>query len=370
MRKRLFIGVFAFWLFVFAIWFLAPAASVEPTINGRTASGWIKALANSAEQDVARTNLTNLGTAGIPYIVAAIDHASSLPTKAYSKAAHISPAMRKLLAEPFPWNYVREDLAVILGRIGNAHSFSNETGDAPATPEINLAVEALRAGMREADTNYRRLCAHALWEVGPNARSATGELLKLFAEGTAHDKRLVCQGLGRIGVDESTASAVCTALMDALRSDDLNLKVPAIQALSGLDSAGAPAVPMLVRLLDHPHEVVRSPALRALARIGHLPAESRATILKFAEDKDDYTKAGAAIALLRINSQDAFAKNLALRCLGPEMPRTLRTSTLFLILGMHGDATIFAEELKGLARDPEPMVSKWARQALSKIERE
>jgi hypothetical protein len=161
MRKWLAIVVLVS-LTVSVIWFLSPAATVEPTINGRSVSEWIRALAaKSGEQDVARTNLTNLGTVGIPYIVPAIRHASSFPTRTYSKAATLSPRMRKLLADPFPWNYVREDLAVILGRIGKAHSFSNETGDAPSTPEIEMAVEALNAGLNDADLNYRRLCAHA-----------------------------------------------------------------------------------------------------------------------------------------------------------------------------------------------------------------
>jgi hypothetical protein len=90
-------------------------------------------------------------------------------------------------------------------------------------------------------------------------------------------------------------------------------------------------------------------------------------LLEFAKDKDDYTRAWAAIALLRINPSDEFAKGLALECLRPERPRTLRSSTLYLILGMHGEAAIFEKDLRRLTSDQDKIVSMWSRQALKSI---
>jgi hypothetical protein len=156
-------------------------------------------------------------------------------------------------------------------------------------------------------------------------------------------------------------------LTDALRSEELNLKVAAIEALSGLEKAAAPAAPALIRLLEDPHEVVWRPALRSLARIGRLPPEIRPQLMKFAEDRDEYIRAGAAIALLRVDPKDEFAKKVAVSCLALEMPRTVRTSTLYLILAMRGDAVVFEDELNALTSDKEEMVAMWARQALKNI---
>jgi hypothetical protein len=191
----------------------------------------------------------------------------------------------------------------------------------------------------------------------------------MFAEGNKDDKKHICNALGRIGCDESNGSLVAVALGDALRSEDINLKLAAIEAFAGLDSAGREAVPKLIRLLNESSSqpVIYRPLVRSLARIGNLPADSRARFLEFINDKDEYVRAGAAIALLRIDPRDELAKKVALECLGREKPLTLRTSTLYLIIGMHRESVIFRNELAALANDEEEPVAKRSRQALEEI---
>jgi HEAT repeat protein len=76
------------------------------------------------------------------------------------------------------------------------------------------------------------------------------------------EQETAADALGRIG-----APAV-PALMEALQSSDVQVRVKAADVLGRMGPDANDAVPALIRLLDDPDERVRKTATRALGRIG------------------------------------------------------------------------------------------------------
>jgi HEAT repeat protein len=76
------------------------------------------------------------------------------------------------------------------------------------------------------------------------------------------EQETAADALGHIG-----APAV-PALMQALQSSDVQVRVKAADVLGRMGADATDAVPELVRLLDDPDERVRKTAARALGRIG------------------------------------------------------------------------------------------------------
>jgi hypothetical protein len=76
------------------------------------------------------------------------------------------------------------------------------------------------------------------------------------------EQETAADALGRIG-----APAV-PALMEALQSSDVQVRVKAADVLGRMGPDANDAVPELIRLLDDPDERVRKTATRALGRIG------------------------------------------------------------------------------------------------------
>jgi len=343
----------------------------EPMHQGKSVTFWIRSLTNNPPAtEEGKDALKRIGLPALPYLVAAFERKNTAWSRIESKLRQIAPsATAKLLPEPFPWEAIRTTVADTIGSIGQGQRFSDGMGDGPTTRQLQRAVRALARGLTDANASVRVFSAQALAFIGPNARDAVPELVKLLDQGDSHEKIMVCQAFGTIGPCPSGFQAV-EALLRALTASDRNLNISATYALGGMGRQAAPAVPVLVARLANDDEPTRRASIRALAHIGNLPKDLRPKILPFLSETNDATRAGAAIALAGIDPNDKNAISVARECLAAEKPANVRISTVILIIGMGSSAVAFLPELEKLADDSDLTVATYARKALKQIRRE
>jgi HEAT repeat protein len=222
--------------------------------------------------------------------------------------------------------------------------------------------------LHSQDANVRIWCAQELWRIGPYARGAVPALLSAMQNG---DLRAITalRALAIIGPGAYT-NEVLQAMQNGLRSKDREVRWAAIDSLSGLTDTAAPAVPALVKIMNGDDPQLAETALRTLARIGHLPKELKPKLEELIGAENAFRRAGAAVALLRIEPDDARAISVVRECLDSNRSPNVRSSTLYLLSGIGRDAKPFESELRRLVQDSDANVKTFARDALRALQPE
>jgi HEAT repeat protein len=311
------------------------------------------------ERAEAEKALQEVGLPAVPYLVAVFGKTDSLYSKLWNKLPAIT---RRFLPEPFPWPIIRSQAAEVLGSIGARHRFSDGIGDARTTPQLRHVVRVLAQHLTDPDVHLRIAYAQALAFIGPNARDAVPDLIKMFEQGNAQEKVFVCQAFGAIGSCPSAGQAVQTMLA-SLNATDKHLEGALVSALGGIGSEAEKAIPALVERLTDTDGQMRRAAVRSLARIGNLPPTMRPKLLPLINETDEGTRAGAAVALLRLDLTDSNALTVVRHCLSSTNPANLPTSTLYLMVNMGPAARSFLPELQGFVKASGPE-SAFARKVL------
>jgi len=348
------------------VW-LIPGVWREPVYQGKSVTFWIHSLTNSgAEKLQAEEVLGQIGLPAIPYLVAGFEMNETV----YSKLWHRAPAaMRGFLPEPFSWQRINSEIAQVLGFIGRGHRFSDGVGDAPTTPQLERGVRALAHRLADPNVNVRISCAQALAFIGPNARDAGPDLLKMFGQGNSHEKIMVCQAFGTIGPC-SSARQVVKVMLSGLSGADKHLQLAVVQALGAMGSEAEAAIPVLTERLTDSDGELRRAAVRSLARIGNVPKGIRPNLLLLLNETDEGTRAGAALALVRLDPSDSNALSIVKACLKGEKPANLpnlRSGTLYLMMSMGPSARPFLPELRELVAGSDLNASIFARKVLKGI---
>ncbi|HIQ19709.1 MAG TPA: hypothetical protein EYH34_00515 [Planctomycetes bacterium] len=248
------------------------------------------------------------------------------------------PALRRLLDEGDP--AVRRSAAAVLGRIGPparraVPQLVRLLGDGQAAVRAEAArslgyighgtpqtVSALIARLEDDEPAVRIAAARALGRVGAASSEAARALARALQEA---DPELCCAaacGLARMGPNACAASdALATVLghkhpdtrahalcaLVGLGPDAVPLLTRALQdersrlwALLGLAELGAaaePAVPTVVKLLEHEQADVRREALLSLASVGPPAAKAVTQVAQKLDDPDASVRHAAAYAL-------------------------------------------------------------------------
>jgi HEAT repeat protein len=164
-----------------------------------------------------------------------------------------------------------------LDRPGPYYSYEDRkkgiSGTRPAVPALlprfgKVAVPDLVAALKSRREEQRRGAATALGDIGPDARTAAGELLRVLKEDSDPATRATA-GLALSQVDPTRTEAVAPLLV-LLKDANFYVRQPACQALGRFGPAGKDARPTLIELAtqDRYRVGLRSPALRALVGIG------------------------------------------------------------------------------------------------------
>ena len=147
------------------------------------------------------------------------------------------------------------------------------SGTRPGVPALlprfgKAAVPELIAALKSPRVEQRRGAATALGDIGPDAREAADELLRVLKQ----DPDLASRGKAGLALSQvapSRTEAVAPLLV-MLKDPDFSARFPACEAAGRFGPAGREARETLVELATHDRYRVglRSPALRALVSIG------------------------------------------------------------------------------------------------------
>lgn len=132
------------------------------------------------------------------------------------------------------------------------------------------SVPELVAKLSDDDWAIRRKAVELLGEIGPPAGDAVPFLVDLLADRDPHIQSLAAKALPRISPCWCEGNAVPKAipgLIDKLAASDCNLRRTAADVLGQLGEAAQSAVPALLRKLQDRNEYVRISAAIALDRI-------------------------------------------------------------------------------------------------------
>jgi HEAT repeat protein len=344
--------------------FYSRSRQAELLVEGEPVDVWVRQLASDTWRDEAKRALIAARLPVVPHLARAFEKADSIPQRAQNRLRQFNDATAKMVNAPFPWEKVRMDLAEIMGTICSNYRFKGGADD-PAPKEVTIAVDCLTRALQQTNGELREWCAQELWRIGPNAQSAVPALLDALQSGQLRETK-VFGALGNIGPGPYT-NEVLQALGKGLRASDRTVKLAAIEALSGMTEHAAAAVPALADLLDDADDQIANAALRTLARIGHLPRELKPKFERLLELPDDSRRAAAAVALLRIEPGHAPAIAMVRSCVETNQPANLRSSTVYLLAGIGGDAKIFENDLATLSHDGDLNVATFARDALKEL---
>lgn len=184
-----------------------------------------------------------------------------------------------------------DQLPVLIQALGDANV---RQGASAALVKLgDAAVPALRKSLASKEPDVRVWSAFTLGEIGPAAKSASGELVKALADSDQSLRSAAAQALGKIG----TADAV-PALAKALCDEHEPVRLHAVVALGQIGPASHPATKQLIAVLsDHS---LRPAARGALIDIGPSTVDSLVEALD-----DDSIRFDVAAVLREVDPAEA-----------------------------------------------------------------
>jgi HEAT repeat protein len=177
-----------------------------------------------------------------------------------------------------PDRHIREEAAVLLGRIG--------------TPQ---AVEALIPALQHWDRRIRERVAEALSRI--NSPQTLEALIPALYDSDSYVREEAAEALGRMGNPQ-----VVEVLIPTLRDDNINLRKHAIAALGRI--GGSEAAEALIPLLRQEDSTIRKHAVEALGQIGG--ASVVEALIPVLYDRDGAVRESAAVALSRIGTSETL----------------------------------------------------------------
>ncbi len=243
-RRLLFASLLVIGLGMIAWLALRPVGPPESSYEGKSLSAWLEQYLfgsgglDNPEKAAARKAVGQIGTNGIPYLLAMIQEKDSNLRNALIKLLHKQSIVRIALrsAEDRNWEVARA--FEILG-----------TNGSPAVPDLIQIFEA------KMTASSRTSAAQALGGIGPGARAAVPLLLSNITDRNEPICRFAPEALGEIGAEPEK---VVPVLVNLLADPD---RVVRVTADHGLRAFGTPT---LLNLLSNPDIAVRSAATNAL----------------------------------------------------------------------------------------------------------
>lgn len=216
-------------------------------------------------------------------------------------SAQFVPGLMQIVRDPgIPW-YTRRQAALTLGRLGKL-----------AIEGVPVLHQQLRSAVDTHDLETALWAVKGLGLYGPLAAEATPRLIESFRHpsndrllqmsvldtlsqiGPAHPQAIPY--LLRVATDQAGTDITDDPALPFSRQD---LQQAAIEALGLIGAAASPAIPALVRLLDHSHDSIRREAASALGRMGpaaEIAVPSLLDRLMFDADPAVQDQAGSALA--------------------------------------------------------------------------
>jgi HEAT repeat protein len=219
------------------------------------------------------------------------------------------------------------------------------------------AVPILRELLLDSDSGVRHAACIGLVRMGPEARGAVRDLVKIAADADDPLQRTAVDALLQIGPDAAPALSVFRALA---WGSDAALRY---RAVCGLRAVGGEAVPVLIELLRHEDVEVRREVTAALRDIGPAAAGAGPALALAINDSDERVGDVASQALAAIGAP-AIPELLALL---RDQNTITRRRAVRVLSHMGCDAAPVASALAEALGDDDAAVRFWAAKALGEI---
>ncbi len=264
-------------------------------------------------------------------------------------------------------------------------------------PAAQAALPALLKAINDEDRQISTSALAAIAALGPEAREAIPVLIEAMdsRKVRGRDRRQVVLrsafALSRIG------AASVPPLIEAVKQDDMGLRIGGARALGGLGQQAKDAVPALVALLPDGRDPIRDEVIAALGLIG---PDAGPALVSALGDGDARRRSGAALALAQI--EPAFREAAAAveaqlaketdanvraalftalpkvgaapeRCVALLLPgvtndnEALRHAALNALLGSRPARTAALPKLVALLKDNNPAVRERAARAIGRL---
>lgn len=169
----------------------------------------------------------------------------------------------------------------------------------PAAPE--QAVSVLMRTLRDKDSRVATMAAEILGKYGPAAKDAVPLLVELLQHGDwghgdwgSQLRSSAVSSLVKIG------PPAADALIPALGSDNVDVRVVAAMVLAKMKSVPRAATPALIRLMADENAAVRVWAAMALGRVTPAAREAIPALRKALKAQEDVVRRAVAEALAKI----------------------------------------------------------------------
>ena len=229
--------------------------------------------------------------------------------------------------------------------------------------QAGQAVQPLIEALGDKQWAVRLAVAEALAKIAPNSKGVQQALMRTARkDGHWWVRKAAAAGLLR------AHPPVLDNAVEALRDNNLSVRMGIAWELGQLGPAAGPAIPALVKALGDENGSVRDSAARALGKIGPPARAALPALRKALTDKHEDTRVDAALSLWRLDPSSAGAAlPVIVEMLVAKHPQ--RRVTGALVLGQMGPAAKKAiPALKEALKDEDEDVRKAAAEALKKIQ--
>ncbi len=195
----------------------------------------------------------------------------------------------------------QDDIARLQHAFGDPHPAVRRTAFVLLTEREeadSVSWEHLRKGVRDRNAGVRlaALNAIALSRTSRfDRREFAALMVKAAKDSHPHVRR---DAVEQLGYADPEIKGVVPGLVAALRDPAFVVRLAALSSLDDIGEHAAPAVPELIKLLDHP--AMRKNAARALGKIGKKAEAAQPRLVDALEDADKGFRFQAAVALKRI----------------------------------------------------------------------
>lgn len=163
--------------------------------------------------------------------------------------------------------------------------------------QLKQRIQRLKFQLSVPDVKDRSYAMQELEEIGPAAKAAVPDLIKLLKD---KDEQ-ICQkawcALVKIG------SAAVSALAEMLKDENVKVRRAAVCAIEAIGSEAKVAVPALIEALKDENEEVRWYTVIALGKIGIAAKDAVDSLIEALKDKETGVRSYAAFALGRMGSE-------------------------------------------------------------------
>jgi HEAT repeat protein len=177
-------------------------------------------------------------------------------------------------------------------------------------PGAKAALPELIKALDDPDRQVWAGAVGAIAAIGPDAKDAIPRLLEAFSNSKARDGRQ--RDRGQVLFRSAYAltcigDAARPALIEALKSEETEIRLGAAKALGGMGPRAKDAVPALIENLGHADDAVRVEVTETLGAIG---ADAVGPLAKFLASPDPRLRAGSARSLGAIGAAAAAAGSI------------------------------------------------------------